>query len=711
MRKIILLFALLNIFLANAQWTTDTAVNMLGADSMTKDAKSISTNDGRTYMVFYKQVLSPANYEMRVQLLNADGEKQFGPDGILVSNTIPMSTYTFIWRVYTDKFNNLYIALTSTGAGNNGYVFKFNTAGESLWPGGINVGTGLVPAVLPLSNTDVLISWWPGSGKAKVQRYTEAGIAIWAAPIDVSPAANYSAKATIVADMFEMENGDFTAAFHTKLSYQPTSLFYAQRYSATGEAQWAAPTQLTEKNTVYNTYYSSAQDGDVIYYGYTLLTGTRFDAFAQRLNPDGTTPWGLNGIDADVNATYYEKGAEMAFEPGSQYIWTIHQKTPSTQDIVGEYIQKYDKVTGARQFTDNAKEVFAVDNNYRNHASDLYLLNDQPLFLISSGFNSGASPIPLSAVFLDGNGNLLPNGLVQVATFAAAKGNVTLNKPVNNYAVLTFTEEKVVEEPKFYAQRFSTLLDVPCTVTPLALADVTSQCAVTAADLTAPVATDSCGNTVTPTTNAVFPITQGTTAITWTYTTTTGATATQTQNIIVNDTTAPVLTVQNIAVTVAEDKTVSLTAAQFDNGSTDACGGNAASIWTWSVAPASFTCANVGEQTVTITATDVNGNIATATATVTITDPNNYCTTAGVGAFDQKQMTMYPNPTQDIFNISSPTAITSVVVYDMLGKVVFRASISNDNATIDAGAWSKGVYNVAVENVNGEQQKLKLVKN
>ena len=699
----LLLLTVMGMLNANAQWTEETAVNTLADNTITNDTKAIATSTGGTYIAYYKRLLAPANYELRVQYLNADGEKQFGPEGILVNNTIPMGSYTFKWKVQVDKNDNLYIGVTSTASGNNGYVFKINTQGESLWAGGISLGTAVLPTVLPLNTDEVLISWSPGVGKGKLQRYTSAGTAVWANPVDIAPSAAYSTKATVTDNMFEMSNGDVTVVFHTRLSNGTGALLFAQRYNSLGEAQWAAPAQMTEKQTAYNNLYSSTRDGDVIYYGYTLITGTRFDSFAQRLNPDGTTPWGLNGIDFDTNATLFEMYTKIAFEPNSQYIYTTATYTGSAQGAAGQFIQKFDKETGARQFTDHGKEVFPITDATQVQNGDLYMLNGKLLFLMESAKN-------LNAVFLDTEGNfILPEHYFPVATFNATKLNVILHKPLNDYAVVTFTEEKTVDESHIYAQRFSTVLDVPCTITPAALEDITSQCAVNMTDLTAPVTTDSCGNAITATTDALFPITQGTTTITWTFTGT-DATATQTQNIIVNDTTAPVLVVQNIAVTVAEDATIALTPTLFDNGSSDSCGNDTAS-WTWSVTPAAFTCADLGEQTVTITATDANGNIATATATVTITDPNNYCNTAGTEEFEQNKIVLYPNPTQANFYISSPDTIKFIVVYDLLGKVLVRTAVSAENAAIDTTNWATGVYNVTVEDANGGLQKLKLVKN
>ena len=58
---------------------------------------------------------------------------------------------------------------------------------------------------------------------------------------------------------------------------------------------------------------------------------------------------------------------------------------------------------------------------------------------------------------------------------------------------------------------------------------------------------------------------------------------------------------------------VSITAADVDNGSSDACG-----IASLSVSPDTFTCDNLGANTVTLTVTDNNGNVSTCTTTVTV---------------------------------------------------------------------------------------------
>ena len=58
-----------------------------------------------------------------------------------------------------------------------------------------------------------------------------------------------------------------------------------------------------------------------------------------------------------------------------------------------------------------------------------------------------------------------------------------------------------------------------------------------------------------------------------------------------------------------------ITGADVDGGSTDACG-----VASLSVSPDTFDCSNVGDNVVTLTVTDVNGNTSTCTAIVTVED-------------------------------------------------------------------------------------------
>ncbi len=448
MRTLTLLVAFFITVNINAQWTTDTGVNTLVAESVSEDMKAIGTSDGQTYVVFWKSVSAPTNYELRLQLLDTDGNRQFGDDGMLISDNIPMGTFTVSWSVAVDVNDNLYVGVTGTGD-YSGHAFKIDADGNQLWGiDGIAFPNAFQVIILPLESGEAIVSWIPGN-QALMQKYDADGNAVWPSP---QPVVSGSSK-TAPGNLFELSNGDFLMVFHT-YNYGVNSTLYAQRYNSEGIAQWSSPTQLSDKTTAYNAYYSGAQDGDVVYYGYKGSHSNRFDSYLQRINPDGTLPWGINGVDFDVNETDFEMDTKIAFSPGSQYVWSICTYSNPNQTEYGEYIQKFDKETGARQLTDNAKMVYAISSDDKVHASDLYLVEGQPFFLLKTGFDNGATPTTLDVLLLDDNGNFVwPEEVKPMATYEANKKRTHLTKTVNGQSVAVFIEDKSTGL-KIYAQNF-----------------------------------------------------------------------------------------------------------------------------------------------------------------------------------------------------------------------------------------------------------------
>lgn len=96
-----------------------------------------------------------------------------------------------------------------------------------------------------------------------------------------------------------------------------------------------------------------------------------------------------------------------------------------------------------------------------------------------------------------------------------------------------------------------------------------------------------------------------------------GNTSTCTATVTVTESLAPLCMTQDITVAITEGNTsVSITADQVDNGSSDGCSGDV----DLAIAPSSFDCDDLGENTVTLTVTDESGNTSTCTATVTVVD-------------------------------------------------------------------------------------------
>ncbi|WKL46077.1 gliding motility-associated C-terminal domain-containing protein [Flavobacterium pectinovorum] len=145
--------------------------------------------------------------------------------------------------------------------------------------------------------------------------------------------------------------------------------------------------------------------------------------------------------------------------------------------------------------------------------------------------------------------------------------------------------------------------------------DVTGNATITGNDVDNGSA-DVCNGTLTYSVSPnTFNCTNvGANTVTLTVTDANGNFDTATATVTIEDKTAPIVLTKNITIQFDTLGNASIAAADVDNGSITVCGGSL----TLAVSPSSFTCANAGANTVTLTATGTNGEISSETAIVTV---------------------------------------------------------------------------------------------
>ncbi|WP_310555453.1 T9SS type A sorting domain-containing protein [Flavobacterium sp.] len=84
-------------------------------------------------------------------------------------------------------------------------------------------------------------------------------------------------------------------------------------------------------------------------------------------------------------------------------------------------------------------------------------------------------------------------------------------------------------------------------------------------------------------------------------------------------------------------------------------------------------------------------------------------TTLATNSFDKANFTSYPNPVQDVLNISYRTNISSVSIFNLLGQEVLAKTINASEAKVDMSNLSNGTYLVKVT-VDGLTKTIKVVK-
>jgi hypothetical protein len=435
-----------------AQWTTDTQQNTLVADIATEDMKMIAGPDGSSYIACWHPVPAPQHYEMRLQRLDADGHQTFGPEGLLVDGSLPMSTFIVTWDLTSDDEGNLYIGMTATGDG-SAVVHKLSPTGEPLWgTGGLPLGEGYDVKVLPLSNGEVLVSYLPGN-QAALRKFSPDGTSQWAEPI-VLPTLNGGIR-TVTGELAELSGGRFEVIYFEPGGFAPYGPAFARCFDLSGTSQWPAPVPLTGpgQSVQTNRRYDLCQTGDTVFVGLPAALGLNIQAYIQRIDPDGTTPWGSSGVPFAVQSAYYERDIRIAMAPGADRLWAIAEYTPSGQGSTGEYIQQIHTASGAPLLGADAVEVFAPTSN-RSHQGKLRLWQGRPYFLVTDGQSNGVFPVDIRLVHPDTSGQLdTLEGFLAVGTYpTGVKSRIQLREASpDGKAIAAWVENRGVSLA--YAQR------------------------------------------------------------------------------------------------------------------------------------------------------------------------------------------------------------------------------------------------------------------
>ncbi len=238
---------------------------------------------------------------------------------------------------------------------------------------------------------------------------------------------------------------------------------------------------------------------------------------------------------------------------------------------------------------------------------------------------------------------------VEIITLTADDGN-------GNTQFCTFTVTlKDITPPTVVCKPFTAALNAGGTVT------------ITTANVFQSGA-DNCGtvNQVSVIPNLFTCANLGPNTVTLTVNDGNGNTATCTAIVTVVDLIPPTMLCKNITKALDANGMVSVTAAEINNGSFDNC-----TLFSLSLAPGSFTCANLGANTVTLTGSDQSGNTATCQSIVTIIDnipPTMLCQNATLNLNNTGQATL------TVANVNNGSFDNCSIVQFSLSQTLFTCA-------------------------------------
>ncbi|MFN8295867.1 MAG: T9SS type A sorting domain-containing protein [Chitinophagales bacterium] len=307
---------------------------------------------------------------------------------------------------------------------------------------------------------------------------------------------------------------------------------------------------------------------------------------------------------------------------------------------------------------DNAGNGSTTANAVNNGSSDACGIATKVLSKTSfTCANVGTNPVVLTVTDVNGNSttcsatvtvqdNVAPVAVCQNVTVNldnTGNGSTTANAVNNGSSDACGIATKLLSKTTFTCANVGAN-PVVLTVTDINGNSTTCSATVTVRDLVAPIAlcqnvtvnldntgngsttanavnngsSDACGIATKVLSKTSFNCSNvGANPVVLTVTDVNGNSTTCSATVTVRDLIAPVALCKNVTVALDATGNASVTPAQLNNNSTDACG--IASLTINSTSLATFNCTNTGTNTITLKVTDVNGNTSTCVSTVTVT--------------------------------------------------------------------------------------------
>ena len=204
-----------------------------------------------------------------------------------------------------------------------------------------------------------------------------------------------------------------------------------------------------------------------------------------------------------------------------------------------------------------------------------------------------------------------------------------------------------------------------------------------------PTGTDNCSGAVTTLTSGLasgspFPV--GTTTVTYTVTDASNNVDSCSFTVTVIDSIAPTAVCQNFTAYLDATGMVNIIADSVDGGSTDDC-----LLDTLTLSQYTFTCADIGANTVTLYAADTYGNIDSCTATVTVSDslaPIASCQDVTLYLDNSGNVTLIPdslnNGSTDNCSIASYTASQTLFTCAEIGTNNVMLYVTDSTGNVDS---------------------------
>ncbi|NQV03200.1 MAG: T9SS type A sorting domain-containing protein [Bacteroidia bacterium] len=441
------------------QWSNNPSLNTKIIDTVGYQVLpkvAVNTN-GESYISWFSQQDTISYFEIYLQRLDADGNKLWNDDGLLVSNH---PTWTWVTdydlTVDTDGFAIVVTQDARTGF-SDVFAYRISPDGTFEWgPDGIALTNDdnfdPSPQVVVTTDDNIVFMWAAEPAdtneftQINLQKLSMDGQQLWAGNTVISHDTMHCWMPHIIATedtgvlvvWVETHSTDTSA-----VGNWPNMYPMAQKIDGNGNEQWPEPAAIDTLNNMplFTFEVSLVSDGNNGFFiGWMAFpAGPSYNSYIQHVNSEGIPQWTANGVPVSDSVQYQHYDPSLTYLPQDEELfvfWNVLNKFIWTEAIYG---QKY-TMDGQNQWTDGGK-IFIGWYSYQDTLIGLSGIKktseDDFTMFFENEFISiiGTDTILANnyiAQRLDRNGNSVweDNKLV-FANSASSKGRITLSELVN----------------------------------------------------------------------------------------------------------------------------------------------------------------------------------------------------------------------------------------------------------------------------------------
>jgi len=358
MSKTLLVLLLFAFNISLGQFTNNAALNEVIHDQAGSEQATpliSSRDDGGAYISWFDQ--SSGSYVLRMQRLDAAGNKLWGPQGIVVSNAT-QSTALYRYDLKTDQLGNAVVAFQDERTGSLQIVIqKLDSNGIPFWQtNGIvlldaDATQGISPSLGILGNNRIIIAWNSYSGSAKWISFYDLD-PITGAPINggTSPqkiisgiaGTNYSRPKILGLGLnqyyllYVQEVGNFPGA---------TSKIYAKKMESGNVSLWLNQLLVSTKTIAFFYFPNFISDGNT---GFTIAfnasnptSAALTSVYVQHVDSSGLL-WSPAGTAATSSTSIQSYVGDYFHHTLNNETWIAIKETNTGQSTSGNTFQRVD---------------------------------------------------------------------------------------------------------------------------------------------------------------------------------------------------------------------------------------------------------------------------------------------------------------------------------------------------------------------------------